>query len=113
MSDNEHTAPSLWDGTSVSVHSDELSVQHSVGPPIPEFCQPPEDGSKIPSSVIRQDTGHVLPNQPPGPQSLSKPKKLEREVATRSVQARSQSGDAEVLAGGATHEKIDSCVEIA
>ena len=38
---------------------------------------------------------------------MSKPKKLKREVATVSIQARSQSGDGEVLAGGSTNEKID------
>ncbi len=43
-SDNEHAAPSL-------AHSEVLSVQDSVGPPIPEFSQRPEDGSKIPSLV--------------------------------------------------------------
>jgi hypothetical protein len=42
---NEHTAALLG-------HSEELSVKNSVGEPIPEFCQPPEEGSKRPSSVI-------------------------------------------------------------
>ena len=29
ISDNEHTPPSLWDGTRVAVHSDKLSVKHA------------------------------------------------------------------------------------
>src|SRR5690606_25377034 len=57
--DNEHTAASLG-------HSKVLSVQNPVGEPIPEFCQHPEEGSKIPPSVRRQDAGDVLPNQPLG-----------------------------------------------
>jgi hypothetical protein len=44
MSDNEHTAAALG-------HSEELSVQHSVSEPIPEFCQRPEEGAKIPSTA--------------------------------------------------------------
>ena len=50
-SDNEHTLPSLWDGASVAVHSDKLSVKNSVGEPIPEVAQEPDEGSKVPSSV--------------------------------------------------------------
>jgi hypothetical protein len=44
ISDNEHAAAALW-------NSKELSVKHSVGEPIPEFDQPSENGTKIPSSV--------------------------------------------------------------
>jgi hypothetical protein len=44
MSDNEHATAALW-------NSEELSVQHSVGEPIPEFDHAPEDGAKVPSSV--------------------------------------------------------------
>jgi hypothetical protein len=44
MSDNEDATAPLW-------NSKVLSVQHSVGEPIPEFDQAPEDGSKVPSSV--------------------------------------------------------------
>jgi hypothetical protein len=50
-SDNEHTLPSLWDGTSVAVHSHKLSVQNAVGEPIPEVAQEPEEGTKVPSSA--------------------------------------------------------------
>jgi hypothetical protein len=51
MSDNEHTASALGDGALQAVHSDVLSVKHSVGEAIPEFDQPPEYGTKIPSAV--------------------------------------------------------------
>jgi hypothetical protein len=52
MSDNEHTASSLWDGVRVAVHSGILRVQHSVGEPIPEVAQRPEEGAKRPSVVL-------------------------------------------------------------
>jgi hypothetical protein len=38
-SDNEDTSPALRDGSGPSPHSHVLSVQHSVGPPIPELAQ--------------------------------------------------------------------------
>ena len=50
-SDNEHTLPSLWDGTPVAVHSHKLSVKNPVGEPIPDVPQEPEEGTKVPSSV--------------------------------------------------------------
>jgi len=43
MSDNEDATASLRD-------SEVLSVEHSVGEPIPEFSQRPEEGAKIPSA---------------------------------------------------------------
>ena len=48
---NEDSAPALRDGFGPSPHSHVLSVQDSVGPPIPEFAQRPEEGAKVPSSV--------------------------------------------------------------
>lgn len=44
MSDNEDAAAALGD-------SEVLSVKHSVGPPVPEFAQRPEEGTKVSSSV--------------------------------------------------------------
>jgi hypothetical protein len=43
VSDNEHTAAALG-------HSEVLSVKNSVGEPIPEFDQAPENGTKVPSA---------------------------------------------------------------
>jgi hypothetical protein len=104
ISDKEDAAAALW-------NSEELSVKNSVGEPIPEFCQPPEHGSKRPSSVDREDTGHVLPGQPAGPEATSKFKELEREFATLVIHAASQSGDGEGLAGGSSNKKVNwSCI---
>jgi|TARA_A100001391_G_C5029570_1_gene267998 hypothetical protein len=44
ISDNEHTAAPLG-------NSEVLSIKDSVGPPIPEFGQPSEEGAKVPSSI--------------------------------------------------------------
>jgi hypothetical protein len=105
MSDNEDTTASLWDSPSEAACSDVLSVQSSGGEPIPEFDQAPEDGSKVPSAVRRQDAGDVLPYQPVGAQALSQPKILERQVAAVVVQPAAESGDAEGLAGGASDKE--------
>ena len=64
-SDNEHTAASLG-------HSEELSVQNSVGEPIPELAQEPEEGAKVPSSVAGQDAGDVFPDGVPESMRSSK-----------------------------------------
>jgi hypothetical protein len=60
MSDKEDATAPLW-------NSSVLSVKNSVGEPIPDFPQRPEEGSKRPSFINRQDTGDVLPDQPSGP----------------------------------------------
>jgi hypothetical protein len=86
ISDNEHTAAALW-------YSEVLSVKHSVGEPVPEFDQAPENGTKVPSSSGRQDAGDVLPNQPLGAQSLSQPKIFEGQVTTVVSQSASEAGD--------------------
>src|SRR2546423_6366283 len=100
MSDNEHTLTSLG-------HSEVLSVQNPVGEPIPELCQPSEEGSKRPSFVNGQDTGHIFPNDPTGSISRSGIQKSEGKIATRSSHARSLSSDGEVLAGCSAHKNVD------
>lgn len=97
MCDNEQTTASLGHGPLGPVHSDELSVQHSVGPPIPEFPQEPEEGSHRPSSVVRQEAGDILPDQPLDAKASSQRQELKREVAARIIQSESFSGDGERL----------------
>ena len=105
MSDNEDATASLG-------HSEELSVQDSPGATIPEFRQRPEDGAKVPSAVRGQDTGDVFPDDPPRPQSASKPAKLDGQVATRVIQAASSSGDREGLAGSSSGQNVDWTADV-
>jgi hypothetical protein len=107
MSDNEDTPPPLWHGSLHAVHSDVLSVKDAVGPPIPEFRQRPEEGSKIPSSVRRQDAGDVLPDQPFRAVAISNRKVGENEASTWVSKSRPKSGDGERLAGRSSDEKVD------
>src|SRR6185503_15642307 len=100
MPDNEDATPSLG-------YSEIPSVKNSVGDPIPAFDQHPEEGSKSPSSVNRQDAGDVLPHQPSGPDSISKSSKFDGEVATRVIQPRSFTGDGERLARCSSGQKVD------
>jgi len=97
----------LWDGTRVTVHSTPLSVQHSVGEPIPEVRQPPEEGSERPSSVRGQDTGHVFPDDPPRPEAINQSEIHEREVSAGVVEPLSEAGDGEALTGCSTHENVN------
>jgi hypothetical protein len=100
MSDNE-------DATAALGHSEELSVQNPVSEPVPEFNQRPEQGSKRPSVVDRQDAGDVFPHDPAGVQALSQSEKFQREVATRVIQSEALAGDREGLAGGTSDEKVN------
>jgi hypothetical protein len=59
MSDKEDAAAALG-------NSEVLSVENPVGDPIPEFCQRPEYGTHIPSSVRRQKSRDVLSEEPTG-----------------------------------------------
>jgi hypothetical protein len=95
------------DATTTLGHSEELSVQNSVSDPIPEPCQRPDDGSKRPSSVNRQDAGDVFPDDPAGSDSRSQSEKLQREVAARVIQSKPVTGERERLAGGSSHKKVN------
>jgi len=105
VADNEHTAATLGD-------SKPLSVQNSVGEPIPEFPQRPEEGSKIPSFAATEDARHVFPNDPFGLHDSSKLDESEGQVATRVSQSASESCDREGLAWGASDQKVNWAVLI-
>jgi hypothetical protein len=98
-SDNEDATAALW-------NSEVLSVQDSVGPPVPEFPQPSENGTKVPSSIARQHARDVLPDHPSGPCAVSKPKKFEGQVATIICQSASETGDTERLARCSANQKV-------
>jgi hypothetical protein len=100
ISDNE-------DATAALGNSEVLSVKNSVGDPIPELPQEPEEGSKRPSSFDRQDAGDVLPYQPSGPEPTSKVSELDGELTTLSVHSGSETGDAEILARCSSDQKVD------
>jgi hypothetical protein len=103
VADNEHTAATLGD-------SKPLSVKNSVGEPIPEFAQRPEEGSKIPSFAATEDARHVFPYDPFGLHDRSKLDESEGQVATRISQSSSKAGDAEGLARGASDQKVNWAV---
>ena len=101
MSDNEDTAAALG-------YSEVLSVKHSVGPPVPEFAQRPEEGTKVPSSARRQDTGDVFPDDPARPVLVNHAEIDEGQVTARVSQSLSKTRDREGLAGRPADEQIDS-----
>src|SRR5690606_35200703 len=99
-SDNEHTTASLG-------HSEVLSVKHTVGVPIPEFCQRPEDGSHVPSAVGRQKSRDVLDNHPTGTEFIKDASELEEESGPLASQSSTASSHREVLAGEASANKVN------
>jgi hypothetical protein len=100
MSDKEDATTSLG-------NSKVLSVQDSVGEPIPEFPKRPEDGAKCPSSVNRQDTGDVFPHDPSRSKKADQSAELQREIAAIIVKSASESGVGEGLAGGSPDEEVE------
>jgi hypothetical protein len=100
MADNEDATAPLRD-------SEELSVQHSLGATVPEVRQRPEDGTKVPPAVRRQNTRDVFPDDPSRPQSASKLAKLDGQLATRIIQAASSSSNGERGTWRSTHENVD------
>ena len=98
--DNEDSTATLRD-------SEVLSVQHSVGEPIPELHQRPEEGTKIPSTVATDDAWHVFPDDPSGLDAISQSKKDEGEVAARVFKSFAESCDGEGLAGGSADKKVN------
>jgi hypothetical protein len=100
MCDNEHARASLGD-------SEKLSVQHSVGEPIPEFRQTPEEGAERPSLVNRQGAGDVFPDNPPRRKCSSQSKELQRQASSSVGKTLSDSSDGEGLAWSPSDEKVN------
>lgn len=100
MSDKEDSTTSLG-------HSEILSVQHSVGEPIPELNHRPEDGAKVPPSSRRQDAGDVFPDNPPRTNGSGETKKLERKTSSLVRESATETGETEALAGSTSDEKVN------
>jgi hypothetical protein len=98
--DNEHTTAALG-------HSEPLSVEDAVGPPIPQLAQRPEEGTKVPSSVGRQHTGYVFPDNPSRPVALSDLKECKHKSPSGVVKPFAEARDREALAGGSSDQKVD------
>lgn len=104
MSDNEHTLPSLGD-------AEVLSVQNSVGDPIPEVCQAPEDGTHCPPVCFhaspfafggadrRQEARNVFADEPAGTRISQEAHDFPPQSGTCPIQARTTSRHGEVLTG--------------
>jgi hypothetical protein len=88
-------------------NSEEASVKHSPSEPVPEFRQAPEEGSKRPSSVSRQDSGHVLPDDPLRLEARSQLEIDEGELSPWVVESLAESCDAEGLAGASSDQNVN------
>jgi hypothetical protein len=100
MADNEHAEPSLG-------QAEVLRVQAAVGPPIPELFQAPEDGSQVPSGVRRQESRHVLDENPAGSECSEDAVELPPQTAASTFKARSATRNGNILAGESPANKVD------
>jgi hypothetical protein len=100
ISDNEHATATLGD-------SEVLSVENAVSEPIPEFAQRPEEGSKRPPSVNRQNAWDVFPDNPRRPDALREREELKGEVSARVGKSGSRSCEGEGLAGCPPNQKVN------
>jgi hypothetical protein len=101
MSDNEHSTPSLGD-------SEESRVQHSPANAIPELGQRREYDGEIAATVRGKKSGYVLDEKPAGAKRLSDSCELEEEGAAGAFESCASAGDAEVLAGEASAEEVNT-----
>jgi hypothetical protein len=100
MSDNE-------DSTAALRNSCVLRVEGPIGPLVPEFAQRPEEGTKVPSSSRRQNTGDVLSNDPLDLEVVCEREEREREVSSRVRKSFAEARDAERLTGGSSNKKVN------
>ena len=110
ISDNEHTTASLRDSEFEVACSHVLSVEHPICEPIPEFCQPCEEGSKIFSLVIGEDARNVFPHAPAGTITASEGEIGEHEVSTRVIKSTAKSRDTEALAGRSSDKQVNKSI---
>jgi hypothetical protein len=87
--------------------SDVLSVQDSVGPPIPELPQGVEEGSEGAASVHRQETRHVFINDPLGSQVVNQAEIGKGEVAAWVGESAPETGHGKSLARWSTDENVN------
>jgi hypothetical protein len=100
MSHNKEATPPLGD-------SEMLRVQDPPGEAIPALAKRPEDDFKSQSSVSRQDTGDIFPEEPPGTDAASQSRELQGEVSPGVVETATVSSDAEALARGPSDQKVN------
>jgi hypothetical protein len=99
-SDNEHSTAPLGD-------SEVSSVDHPPGAAIPDFGQRCEKDSKVSALGRGEEPNDVLKDDPSWPKLICDPCELKEETGALTLEACSLSGNAEVLAGESSAEKVD------
>ena len=99
MSDKKDTAVSLG-------YSEELSVKHAPCERIPAVFQEPEEGTKGCPPVLRKNSGHVFPENPPWLNVSDSARIFEHEATTRVIQSLAVASDAERLARAPSDDEV-------
>jgi hypothetical protein len=93
--DDEHAPPTLG-------HSEVLSVENPVGPPVPEFPQSTEERPKVLASMTGEKSRNVLEEDGGRSVSLHKGEEGERQSGSGTGEPSPLPGNREVLAGEAS-----------
>ena len=96
------------DSTTTLGHSEPARVQYSVGPPVPELAQPPEDGRHVPSVARAKESGNILNEAPLWPQLGQDAVELMPERAATAPKTGPRAGHAEILAGESSIDEINA-----
>ena len=100
MSDNKDATASLC-------HAGILSVKDTPPTRIPAFFHLIEEGSVVVPPSARKQAGYVLEDKPPRFKLSTNSKGDKCEVATRVIQSKTASGDAEGLAGRSGDKNVN------
>ena len=97
--ENEHPSSSLG-------HSEVLSVENPVGPPVPEFPQATEERPKVAAGIAGEESRNVLEEDGGRSVSLHKVEEGEGEAGPGAGESSPLSCDAEILAGEAAGPEV-------
>jgi hypothetical protein len=99
-SDNEHSTAALG-------NSEVSSIDHPPGAAIPDFGQRCEKDSKVSAFGRGEEPHDIFKDNPSWPKLICDPCELKEETGALTLEACSLAGNAEVLAGESSAEKVD------
>ena len=102
MSDNEDTLALLG-------HAEILSVENSVGPPIPDVPQPGKEAPEGAPAVGREDAGYILPDDPSRAKKANQCDEGHCKTSSGVGKSATKPGNGEGLARCSTDKNIGSC----
>ncbi len=100
MEDSEHSIASLRD-------AEVASVKRADASEIADFSKRENEGAEVARVLGVPGSADIFPDDPTWSCATSEAHEFEGQLRTRIIQSRSAARDAEPLAGGSSHEKVD------